>query len=161
MGWSVTQISGLAQDIFKAHVRWIDGISSARQAMEQAIHQIRERARACSGLSAAAEAQLREPLFAQCLGYETLRTKGASVASAAGWVGAAQVGPFAPADAGDSSDEDQGERQQGVRPKRRATLAPAFRELLGAAEGMEQCTQCGMSPCWSDQDETKVSGGLC
>ena len=34
MGWSMTQISGLAQTLFKAHIRWIDGISSARRAME-------------------------------------------------------------------------------------------------------------------------------
>ena len=35
LGWSMTQISGLAQGVFRTRVRWIDGISSARRAMEQ------------------------------------------------------------------------------------------------------------------------------
>ena len=166
MGWSMTQVSGLAQGIFKARVKWIDGIHSARRAMEQAVYQIRERARACSRLDASAEAKLRAPIYAHCLGYEVPRTRCADAAStagwsAAGWVGAAQVGPFAPTEAGDSSDEDCRKGQDGPRLKRRTVRDPAFVELLGAAERMEQCIRCGVSPCWSDQGETKVPGGLC
>ena len=37
MDWSMTQVSGLAQTLFKARMRWIDGVSSARRAMEQAV----------------------------------------------------------------------------------------------------------------------------
>ena len=106
MGWSMTQISGLAQTLFKARIRWIDGISSARRAMEQAVYQIRERSRASVGSNAMLEVQLKTPLYAQCLGFDAPRIRRAPAPSRAGWVGAAQVGPFAPEEAGRSSDEE-------------------------------------------------------
>ena len=40
MGWTLTQVSGLAQTLFRARIQWIDGISSARRAMEQAVYQV-------------------------------------------------------------------------------------------------------------------------
>ena len=40
MGWSMMQVSGLVQTLFKACIQWINGISSAHQAMEQVVHQI-------------------------------------------------------------------------------------------------------------------------
>ena len=161
MGWSMTQVSGLAQTLFKARVRWIDGISSARRAMEQAVHQVREQSRASPGFDRAAEARLREPLYAQCLGYDAPRIRRAPAPSQAGWVGAAQVGPFAPEEAGDSSDEDGGGGPGRLQPKRRVIRDPAFANLLGAAERMEHCVRCGTSPCWSSQGDAKTSGGLC
>ena len=40
VGWTLTQVSGLAQTLFRARIQWIDGISSARRAMEQAVYQV-------------------------------------------------------------------------------------------------------------------------
>ena len=161
MGWSMTQVSGLAQTLFKARIRWIDGISSARWAMEQAVYQVREQSRASSGLDTATEMRLREPLYAQCLGFDTPRIRRAPAPSRAGWVGAAQVGPFAPEEAGDSSDEDGRGGPGQLRLQKRVARDPAFADLLGAAERMEHCIRCGESPCWSNQGDVKVSGGLC
>ena len=73
MGWSMTQISRFAQTLFKACIQWIDGISSAQQAMEQVVYQIREQACAMSGLGAVNEQRLQEPLYTQCLGFDAPR----------------------------------------------------------------------------------------
>ena len=81
MGWSMTQVSGLAQALFKARIWWIDGTSSARRAMEQAVYQVREQSRASSGLDMAAEARLWEPLYAQCLGFDAPRIRRAPAPS--------------------------------------------------------------------------------
>ena len=68
MGWTMTQVSGLAQSIFKARLQWIDGISSARRAMEQFVHIVRGHAHGSPQFDAMIEAQLRRPLYTQCLG---------------------------------------------------------------------------------------------
>ena len=107
MGWTMTQVSGLAQTLFKARIQWIDGISSARRAMEQVVHHVREQSRASPHFDTVAGARLREPLYAQCLGCTIPRIKRAPTTSQAGWVGAAQGGPFAQEDAGNSSDEGE------------------------------------------------------
>ena len=88
MGWSTTQVSGLAQTLFKARIRWIDGISSARRAMEQAVYQIRERAHTSSELGAVTEQQLQGPLYTQCLGFDAPRIRRTPAPAQAGWVGA-------------------------------------------------------------------------
>ena len=151
MGWTMTQVSGLAQTLFKACIQWIDGISSAQRAMEQVVHHVREQSRASPCFDMVAEARLREPLYAQCLGYTTPQIQRTPAPLQAGWIGAAQVGPFAREDAGDSSDEDEGKEAGNARGKRRLIRDPAFVDLLEAAEQMEQCIKCGASPCWMDQ----------
>ena len=113
-----------------------------------------EQVHSAPGLDDSAEMRLRELLYAQCLGYEVPRVRRAPASSTAGWVGAAQVGPFAPEDAGDSSDEDCRGQQDGPQLRQHVTRAPAFVDLMGAAEQVEQCVRCGTSPCWSDQGET-------
>ena len=169
MGWTMTRISGFAQGIFKARMQWIDGISSARRSMEQFVHAVWGHARASPQFNAAIEAQLMGPLYTQCLGYDVPRVKRAPTASPAGWVGAAQVGPFAQEDAGDLSDEDKEVGSKGVCTycmcpvcmRRRLVRCPSFVDLMGAAEQMEQCTTCGTAPCWMHQGNAKVAGGLC
>ena len=125
------------------------------------MHQVREQARASPCFDVVAEARLREPPYAQCLGYTIPQVRRAPAPSQAGWVGATQVGPFAPGEAGDSSDEDGGGGPGRVQTKRRVVRDPAFADLLGAAERMEHCIRCGTSPCWSNQGDIKTSGGLC
>ena len=161
MGWTMTQVSGLAQTVFKARLQWIDGISSARRAMEQSVHNVQEQSRASPQFDAAVEARLWESLYAQCLGYDIPRIKRAPTTLSAGWVGAAQVGPFAQEDAGDLSDEDGGKGSGSAPRRRRLVQCPSFVDLMGAAEQMEQCTMCGITPCWMNQDDAKVPGGLC
>ena len=129
--------------------------------MEQVVHQVREQSCASSGLDMAAEARLWEPLYARCLGYDAPRIRRAPTPSQAGWVGAAQVGPFAPEEAGESLDEDGRGGPGQLQPQRRVIRDPVFADLLGAAERMEHCIRCGTSPYWSNQGDVKTSGRLC
>ena len=161
MGWTTKQITRVARRLLMARARWNDGITVVRSAVERHIYHAGQRM--SGSVLAIGEPQwLASPLYTQCLGFAERPRAKVPIPPKAGWVGAAQVGPFGTEDIGrqegltaDSSAGMVKGRAAGKAP------APSFESLLHADEMEMGCLTCGLSPSWSSDGESLTAGGWC